>query len=198
MSFLTCEMSLPEGSSSRYPSPAALTRQHSSLSDFFSSSADPPVDHALSGPEPLPACLITLPGPTKRDSVVKFPSPNDYPSTEEFMHARDTFQEWWNETKWGKKQDDLLKKMKMKWGGEKRSSAWNHFDEVATQSLGEPKVRCKHCYTLLHHPSSEHTGTTTMRSHPSSQKCSFKGPGLSTTSKRTITAYLAKATVCFH
>lgn len=57
-------------------------------------------------------------------------------------------------------------KKKIYWDGAKHhSDIWAHFDQVAHYTSGEPKVMCRKCGKILHHPNYTSNGTNSLRRH---------------------------------
>lgn len=72
------------------------------------------------------------------------------------------FVEWWLQTEYGRKR-------RIHWDGKHHATCWEGFDQVANTKDGKPGVMCKRCRTVLEHPASAHSGTSSMNKH-------FKGP----------------------
>ena len=83
--------------------------------------------------------------------------------------SRKSFVEWWLKTEFGKK-ESLQKSIQWQ-GKHKTSNVWDHFDQVAHEKTGEPKVMCRHCQTVLIHPSYRRAGTSPMKTHLKSTAC---------------------------
>lgn len=56
-------------------------------------------------------------------------------------------------------------------GWEKTSVLWEHFEQVAHEKTGEPKVMCKRCFTTLTHPGHKRTGTSALKAHLKGGTC---------------------------
>ncbi|KAJ5131001.1 uncharacterized protein N7515_007040, partial [Penicillium bovifimosum] len=59
----------------------------------------------------------------------------------------------------------------IKWENRKISDAWDHFEQLADETTGEPKVICKHCSKLLTHPNVKRSGTSTLSRHLKADSC---------------------------
>lgn len=83
--------------------------------------------------------------------------------------SKDDFITWWLETHFGGTQVD---RKKVHWDGAKHhSDIWAHFDQVAHYTSGEPKVMCRNCGKILHHPNYTSNGTNSLRRHWKSDGC---------------------------
>jgi hypothetical protein len=120
--------------------------------------------------------------PGRIKSIV-FPTGDDFSLPESFSMACTKFQEWWKSTPYG------IRNLKFPWNATRRSKHWDYFKEVALFSTGEPKIRCKHCTRLLHHPSLQREGlqrqgTTSLVNHIRSKQCGLLNTDLQTQNQK--------------
>jgi hypothetical protein len=101
----------------------------------------------------IPSSLKRV-GPDRRKNYVLY---------DRTMHSE--WVDWWLETGCGKIS-------KIRWDANHQAESWQHFDQVADSSDGQPKVMCKRCGLILEHPSSTRTpggtnrhGTSTLIKH---------------------------------
>jgi len=52
-----------------------------------------------------------------------------------------------------------------------KAQIWQHYDQVAHYTSGEPKVMCRRCSKVLDHPNWTRNGTNSLRRHWASEKC---------------------------
>jgi hypothetical protein len=98
-------------------------------------------------PYPLPSTLKRVGSDKKKPFVLWTEMTNN------------EFVQWWLTTDFGRgKKRNLFE-------AERRASCWKHFDQVADIKDGTPKVMCKRCGTILHHPANSHQGTSSMNKH---------------------------------
>jgi hypothetical protein len=86
----------------------------------------------------------------------------------EMEQSRHQFVQWWLTTGFGL---DPQYRDGIKWGKKKISDVWKQFEQVANERTGEPKVMCKHCFTVLTHPNTKRTGTSTLITHLKGGTC---------------------------
>jgi hypothetical protein len=82
--------------------------------------------------------------------------------------SRRQFVQWWLTTGFGL---DPQYRDGIKWEKKKISDVWKQFEQVANERTGEPKVMCKHCFTVLTHPNTKRTGTSTLITHLKGGTC---------------------------
>lgn len=87
---------------------------------------------------------------------------NEYLSYEAKMSKE--FIEWWLQTDYGKKK-------RINWDARHHASCWEGFDQVAHTKDGKPGVMCRRCRTVLEHPASAHSGTSSMNKHLKGPQC---------------------------
>lgn len=88
---------------------------------------------------------------------------------------RDLFLEWWKRSDWGLQKAAGTRFTLSSWDtASKSSQAWSFYDQVATIASGEPHVACRFCGTVLKHPATSNTGTSTLNAHPASSGCKKK------------------------
>lgn len=87
---------------------------------------------------------------------------NEYLSYEANMSKE--FVEWWLQTDYGRKK-------RINWDGRHHATCWEGFDQVANTKDGKPGVMCKRCRTVLEHPASAHSGTSSMNKHLKGPQC---------------------------
>jgi hypothetical protein len=87
--------------------------------------------------------------------------------------AHNEFVEWWLQTDYGTRS-------KINWDSNHLSDIWRHFDQVAHNVDGAPKVMCKRCGQILEHPYSKNKdrkgrdtghGLSTMTRHLKTASC---------------------------
>ncbi|EAU30716.1 predicted protein [Aspergillus terreus NIH2624] len=108
-----------------------------------------------------------------------------YPTEQEKIHI---FEEWWNTTTWAEKRREAKKPL-VRFNPKRHSSVWDKFHEGAQFPDGTPYVFCVSCSHLLQHPSTEHTGTSSMAYHVR-KGCPKKSS--SVPSKRTVAQMLSE------
>ncbi|EAU36853.1 predicted protein [Aspergillus terreus NIH2624] len=108
-----------------------------------------------------------------------------YPTEQEKIHI---FKEWWNTTTWAEKRREAKKPL-VRFNPKRHSSVWDKFHEGAQFPDGTPYVFCVSCSHLLQHPSTEHTGTSSMAYHVR-KGCPKKSS--SVPSKRTVAQMLSE------
>jgi BED zinc finger. len=91
-----------------------------------------------------------------------------YNSDAKMDESRSQFVRWWLTTGFGL---DPLCRDGIHWEKKKKSDAWDHFEQVAHERTGEPKVACKHCSTVLAHPNYKRAGTSAMKTHLKGNTC---------------------------
>lgn len=77
------------------------------------------------------------------------------------------FVKWWLDTGYGKSK-------RINWDGNltnRRAECWKGFQQVANAKDGKPGVMCDKCYTVLTHPATNHTGTSSMQKHLDGPRC---------------------------
>ncbi|CAG8209145.1 unnamed protein product [Penicillium salamii] len=77
------------------------------------------------------------------------------------------FVQWWLHTNYGKSK-------RINWDispGSRCAKCWEGFHQVANAKDGKPGVMCNHCCTVLAHPATNHTGTSTMQKHLDGPRC---------------------------
>lgn len=121
-----------------------------------------PFDQDFIRPQPrlsIPSALKRV-GPDRRKNYVLY---------DRIMHTE--WVDWWIET-------DCGKISKIRWDASHSAESWQHFDQVAESSNGQPKVMCKRCGLILEHPSSTRTpsgtnrhGTSTLLKHLRTATC---------------------------
>ncbi|KAJ5742120.1 hypothetical protein N7533_011529 [Penicillium manginii] len=79
------------------------------------------------------------------------------------------FIQWWLETDFGKKK-------RINWDVNRRAECWKGFQQVANTKDGKPGVICKRCRTILEHPTTNHTGTSSMQKHLDGLRCRQRIP----------------------
>lgn len=79
------------------------------------------------------------------------------------------FIQWWLETDFGKKK-------RINWDMNRRAECWKGFQQIANAKDGKPGVICKRCRTILEHPSTNHTGTSSMQKHLDGLRCRQRIP----------------------
>lgn len=82
------------------------------------------------------------------------------------------FVQWWLHTNYGKSK-------RINWDispGSRRAKCWERFQQVANTKDGKPGVICNHCRTVLAHPATNHTGTSTMQKHLDGPRCRQRLP----------------------
>ncbi|KAJ5379648.1 uncharacterized protein N7496_002076 [Penicillium cataractarum] len=77
----------------------------------------------------------------------------------------DGFCEWWRKTEFGSRMKRTIFENK------RQADCWRHFHQVAGIQDGTPKVMCKQCCHVLHHPADGHRGTSSMRKHIQGPSC---------------------------
>lgn len=89
----------------------------------------------------------------------------------------DAFETWWKETQWFQT-NQANRKSVPNWGSSKNAANWDHFEEGALRSTGEPKIICKRCDKVIAH--TFRIGTSAMSSHIQTAGCMkvAKGKGL--------------------
>lgn len=91
-----------------------------------------------------------------------------YASESEMEDSRKQFVEWWLTTTFGSNPEC---RNTLHWDGKKTSVLWEHFEQVAHEKTGEPKVMCKRCFTTLTHPGHKRTGTSALKAHLKGGTC---------------------------
>lgn len=79
------------------------------------------------------------------------------------------FIQWWLETDFGKKK-------RINWDMNRHAECWKGFQQIANAKDGKPGVICKRCRTILEHPSTNHTGTSSMQKHLDGLRCRQRIP----------------------
>lgn len=82
--------------------------------------------------------------------------------------SRKQFVEWWLNTLFGSNpqyRDSLY------WDGKKTSVLWEHFEQVANEKTGEPRVMCKRCCTTLTHLGHKRIGTSALKAYLKGGTC---------------------------
>ncbi|KAJ9480686.1 hypothetical protein VN97_g12853 [Penicillium thymicola] len=77
------------------------------------------------------------------------------------------FVKWWLDTGYGKSK-------RINWDGNltnRRAECWKGFQQVANAKDGKPGVMCNKCCTVLTHPATNHTGTSSMQKHLDGPRC---------------------------
>jgi hypothetical protein len=80
---------------------------------------------------------------------------------------------WWLKTGYGRSKQNL------NWDTsptKRRADCWKGFQQVANTKDGKPGVMCKRCRTVLAHPATNHTGTSTMQKHLDGPRCRQRVP----------------------
>ena len=83
------------------------------------------------------------------------------------------FVDWWLKTGYGRSKQNL------NWDispTKRRADCWKGFQQVANTKDGKPGVMCKRCRTVLAHPATNHTGTSTMQKHLDGPRCRQRVP----------------------
>lgn len=56
-------------------------------------------------------------------------------------------------------------------GKKKKSDVWEHFEQIAHERTGEPKVMGKYCSTVLAHPNHKRAGTSALKTYLKGNTC---------------------------
>lgn len=83
------------------------------------------------------------------------------------------FVDWWLKTGYGRSKRNLNWDMSPT---KRRADCWKGFQQVANAKDGKPGVICKRCRTVLAHPATNHTGTSTMQKHLDGPRCKQRLP----------------------
>lgn len=76
-------------------------------------------------------------------------------------------------------QTDFGLKKRINWDMRPQSSradCWAGFQQVANGKDGNPGVMCNRCRTVLEHPATNHTGTSSMKKHLAGARCRQRMP----------------------
>lgn len=82
--------------------------------------------------------------------------------------SRNQFVQWWLTTGFGL---DPQYRDGIHWEKKKKSDVWEHFEQIAHERTGEPKLMCKYCSTVLAHPSHKRAGTSALKTHLKGNTC---------------------------
>ena len=88
------------------------------------------------------------------------------------------FVKWWLYTDYGKSK-------RINWDispSSRRAKCWEGFQQVANAKDRKPGVICNHCCTVLAHPATNHTGTSTIQKHLDRLRCRQRLPKKGTSS----------------
>jgi hypothetical protein len=89
-------------------------------------------------------------------------------------YYQESFQIWHQTTKWSRDQERLpigtSTRRRILWGKSRKTIGWQHFDEGALASNGDPKLICQRCSGIVKHPN-DGVGTSGMDSHLKSSGC---------------------------
>ena len=77
------------------------------------------------------------------------------------------FVKWWLDTGYGKSK-------RINWDinpTNRRAECWKGFQQVVNAEDGKPGVMCNKCRTVLTHPATNNTGTSSMQKHLDGLRC---------------------------
>lgn len=82
--------------------------------------------------------------------------------------SRNQFVQWWLTTGFGL---DPQYRDGIPLGKKKKSDVWEHFEQIAHERTGEPKVMGKYCSTVLAHPNHKRAGTSALKTYLKGNTC---------------------------
>ena len=104
-------------------------------------------------------------------------------------NQHDIFELWWKSTPFYAEELQQNSIGHPHWASSIRTApVWNHYIQVADSRTGQPFVMCCICQTVLGHPNTRNTGTSTMKHHQRTSFCK-KHRQLGSKHQRQLTAF---------